>query len=568
MNKLEGTHSLCGATDPAGIAILLDLEMSSAFLADWISKINQASIICLAAMRILGHDLSGAKESNGEASAIGLGTSENAAGPGDILSKVRDLFSSWTGGTGERHSFAGYLRYVLERLGVETIATLSGEIRRAAFRVFREPVAGRWRPDATGPATDTAASTQPGNPYPEQRPVHGSTPAGTGGARETREKTSAFPEIATPEEHPETYAHFILSETSRRISNQLASRDFAFLNKMDPEAADGLISVTIYRHIPSARIIYIKIAVDNIFDNISVHTDVFSDFGKHISRLLTNSAGNNSAYLIDAVTGSVVEDVRALDGGSWSAPSADEACARLVRFGRRLLTTLDAPSLRRALACFESALRISPDALEALAGAARACVLQWFTQLNPASDGLDRAEHFARRIVEINPDRHIGHQELGYVQLYRRDFYSSVENIARGLELDSGNRGCISDLAATLLYTGRPADANDMLRPSFDRLNGGDEIDHWIAAGANYTLGNYKEAIRHLAAIRDPRIGTRLVASSHAMLNERELANFHANFGKACNPGFKLESWLTMLPIADPSQLRHYEQGLRSAGFT
>jgi tetratricopeptide (TPR) repeat protein len=163
---------------------------------------------------------------------------------------------------------------------------------------------------------------------------------------------------------------------------------------------------------------------------------------------------------------------------------------------------------------------------------------------------------------------HLGYQELGYVQLYRRQFDSSVDNITRSVKLDPGNRGCLSDLAATLLYTGQPAAALDVLRPSFDPLNPGDEIDHWTAAAVNYTLENYKEAIRHLAAIREPRIGIRLVAASHAMLRERELADFHANFGKACTPGFQLGNWLPMLPIAERSQLRQYEEGLRSAGFT
>ncbi len=58
-----------------------------------------------------------------------------------------------------------------------------------------------------------------------------------------------------------------------------------------------------------------------------------------------------------------------------------------------------------------------------------------------------------------------------------------------------------------------------------------------------------------------------LQAASHAMLGEREAAAQCVEQAREVHPEFSIAKWLQIVPFKDERHIRHYEAGLRQAGF-
>src|SRR6185369_5107551 len=89
----------------------------------------------------------------------------------------------------------------------------------------------------------------------------------------------------------------------------------------------------------------------------------------------------------------------------------------------------------------------------------------------------------------------------------------------------------------------------------------------WIAAGSNFHLHLYSEAIDCVSRMRDQTPAYRLLAASWARLGQREQARAYVRKVMDIHPDFRVSNWLSILPIRDPTYERDYEQGLREAGF-
>jgi tetratricopeptide (TPR) repeat protein len=240
---------------------------------------------------------------------------------------------------------------------------------------------------------------------------------------------------------------------------------------------------------------------------------------------------------------------------------------RIVLEARRLLRSMDLPSIRKARRLFKAALMLHPDYVAALAGLARTHVMEWLVRAPFERNALDTAEQIARRAVSLDPDDHCGYHELGVVNTYFKRLDDSVECLARARRLSPDDMAVRADLAEALIFNGQAPEAIDLVNESRSLLGLSDDYHHWILASVHFDRGDYGASLREVGMMGNPAPAFRLSAAAHAILGEVERARRVMRASMEFNPDFNLTSWLSLVPSRNRDCVQRYTEGLRLAGF-
>jgi DNA-binding SARP family transcriptional activator/TolB-like protein/cytochrome c-type biogenesis protein CcmH/NrfG len=235
--------------------------------------------------------------------------------------------------------------------------------------------------------------------------------------------------------------------------------------------------------------------------------------------------------------------------------------------GQRWLRALDLPSIRKARRAFKTALTGCPDFVPALSGMARALQLEWLLLARGDPELLNEAEELAQRAVTADPDDARGYRELGICHLFNRRYDESKGALAEGEMRNPQFADLLTDFADTLVHSCEPAPALDKIERAISLNPLGPDQYWWTAAGVNYQLKRYQTAVECIERMRDQSPAYRLMAASCAMQGDRGRARSFVRKAKSIHPDFKVRNWLSVVPLRDPGEREHYEQGLRLAGF-
>jgi DNA-binding SARP family transcriptional activator len=248
-------------------------------------------------------------------------------------------------------------------------------------------------------------------------------------------------------------------------------------------------------------------------------------------------------------------------------PADATSSYRATLEGRRLLRNIDLPSIRRARKFFRSALAGAPDYIPALAGLSRSYVMEWLVRAPFEQSSLEVAAQCARRAISASPDDHRGYQELGLVNIYLKRLDESIDYLSRARRLNPDDMGVRVDLADALVFGGQASEAIRTIRHSQQLHDPSDDYVRWTLAGALFGSGDYRAALAEIEKMTDPAPAFRVAAASHALLGEAQPARRIVEMSMEFNPGFKLDLWLSMVPICDHEFMQRYSDGLRQAGF-
>jgi DNA-binding SARP family transcriptional activator/tetratricopeptide (TPR) repeat protein len=274
----------------------------------------------------------------------------------------------------------------------------------------------------------------------------------------------------------------------------------------------------------------------------------------------------NYRQLSGRIIVALVDRVQRAELGFYD-PNQDNSAYRLYLHGHRSLRKLDLPSVRRARKAFRDALARAPNFVPAMSGQARTFQLEWLLTARGDKDLLKEAESLANQSIEIDPDDARGYRELGACSLYVGHFDESLNALQQAERLNPQYADLLMDFAETLTHASEPASA-------LTKINRAIELnplcpDHywWTAASANFQLHQYEDAITCMQKMRDKSPAYRLLAASWAMLGEREKAAEYVRKTKNIHPDFSVGDWMSIVPIRNAAQRKHYEEGLRKAGF-
>ncbi|MBB3526362.1 SARP family transcriptional regulator [Rhizobium sp. 268] len=235
--------------------------------------------------------------------------------------------------------------------------------------------------------------------------------------------------------------------------------------------------------------------------------------------------------------------------------------------GLRDIKRLALPDVRRSRKAFREALQHSAHFAPALSGLSRTFLVEWLLTARGDSELLGLAEEYANRAIVADPSFAAGFRELGVAKLYLKDIDESVVALRLAEELSPHYADGIASYADTLVHASRPADALAKIERAIS-LNPLSPTDYlWTAAGANFALGHYAEALEQISIMDDRTPADRLSAACWAMLGDMKNARIYMRKVREIYPDFDVDKWLSVVPFKEQWQKEQYREALRRAGF-
>ncbi|MBB3648957.1 DNA-binding SARP family transcriptional activator/TolB-like protein [Rhizobium sp. BK619] len=235
--------------------------------------------------------------------------------------------------------------------------------------------------------------------------------------------------------------------------------------------------------------------------------------------------------------------------------------------GLRDIKRLALPDVRRSRKAFREALQHSAHFAPALSGLSRTFLVEWLLTARGDSELLGLAEDYANRAIVADPSFAAGFRELGVAKLYLGELDESVVALKLAEELSPHYADGIASYADTLVHASRPADALAKIERAIS-LNPLSPTDYlWTAAGANFALGHYAEALEQISIMDDRTPADRLSAACWAMLGDMKNARIYMRKVREIYPDFDVDKWLSVVPFKEQWQKEQYREALRRAGF-
>ncbi len=227
-------------------------------------------------------------------------------------------------------------------------------------------------------------------------------------------------------------------------------------------------------------------------------------------------------------------------------------------------------SYRRARALAQEALALDPNFVraKALLGFVETQT-GYFRVADDPKSALQNGLEIAQEVVRLEPDDWYSHQVLAQALLNLRDYSGALEEFRRAMELEPAQPQLLSRSALALIFLGRGAEAEELLRLSV-RLN---PFHNWLAdqllGQAIYLQGRYEEALGHLEIARgkNPRfIGNMWWrAAAYGQLEQTDKAAQAVESILARMPNATISN--SFIQITDPVGQSRFQEGLRAAGL-
>ena len=235
--------------------------------------------------------------------------------------------------------------------------------------------------------------------------------------------------------------------------------------------------------------------------------------------------------------------------------------------GLQSMNRLTLPSVRRARKHFKEALKYKERLPSALAGLSRTLSMEWVLTTRGDSELLLEAERLSRVAIEEDNMAAGAYKELGVSQLYMGKIDDSIHALSEAEHLSPHYADVLCSHADSLTHGASPKIALEKVEAAIGLNPMAPDSYLWTAAGANYFVGEYQDALKYINKMRDRSSASRLAAACWGMLGETSKARLCRNRVLKDNPDFDLEQWLSMIPIKENWQTEHYREGLLKAGF-
>ena len=233
--------------------------------------------------------------------------------------------------------------------------------------------------------------------------------------------------------------------------------------------------------------------------------------------------------------------------------------------GQKHLRFMDLPNVRRALKAFRRAA--DPGFAPAFSGSARATQRQWLVLGRGDSDLLEQAEQIGAKAVSLDHRDARGYREIALCNLYRRRWDDAVATFSEAERIGPQHADLISDFGDALGHCGEPEKGLEKVKRAMELNPIPPDQYWWNAAGLHFQLRDYEAAIEVIDRMGDPLPALRIAAAAWAYLGKQTEAQQCASQFLKSYPDFRIAHWLSIVPDKNSDDQRHYEVGLKMAGF-
>jgi adenylate cyclase len=225
-----------------------------------------------------------------------------------------------------------------------------------------------------------------------------------------------------------------------------------------------------------------------------------------------------------------------------------------------------------AIAAYKRLLIRNPNFLPAYLFLTGSYAQQWAFQLSQDPQTLEQALAAAQRLIALNDSSLVGHQGLGIVYMWQKQYEPALAELERAIALDPNEAAGYAYLAELLSRVGRSEDALGAAEKALRLQSSGPLDQHLNFIGTAYYLaGRPEEAIAPLQQYLThyPNIlGAHLtLAAVYNELGKETEARAEAAEVLRLNPNFSLEVHKQRMPIKDPAALERHLAALRRAGL-
>jgi adenylate cyclase len=224
-----------------------------------------------------------------------------------------------------------------------------------------------------------------------------------------------------------------------------------------------------------------------------------------------------------------------------------------------------------AIATMKDVISRSPTFLGAYPILTLAYVDQWSAQQTSDAQALTQAAAAAQRLVALHDSYDMGHQAVGSVALWQKQYARALAEMERAIALGPNLADGYADLAEVLSRVSRPEEA---LRMAEQALRHKPFVVDWhlnFIGTAYHLAGQPQQAIAALKQYlsRYPNILSAhlTLAAVYSELGKEAEAQAEAAEVLRINPKFSLEIHKQRAPIKDPATLERHISALRQAGL-
>jgi len=217
---------------------------------------------------------------------------------------------------------------------------------------------------------------------------------------------------------------------------------------------------------------------------------------------------------------------------------------------------------------FEQARDLDPAYGRSYAAMSRTFNVEWrYNWANNPETALNQALVLAKRAVQCDNLDSRGFSEMGLSHLYLKQHGEAIAAYEHAISLNPNDADLLAYMGDCLAYV-RQGDRAVQLLERAIRLNPYHPDSYlWFLGDAYFHNGHYEKAIGTLNRMRDRSEAHRLLAASHAMLDQMPEARHHAAEVMRVHPNFTIEHWRKVPPLQHAEDLDLYVEGLRKAGL-
>lgn len=235
--------------------------------------------------------------------------------------------------------------------------------------------------------------------------------------------------------------------------------------------------------------------------------------------------------------------------------------------GRTFLLTNDLPSIRRARKAFAKAINADEHYSAGYAGASRTYLFEWLACMPDDKKNLELSYDLGRKALTIDQRDGRGAQQMASACLYLRQHDESLELFKRAVELNPHDADLLADQADALAHSGFPEQGLKKIRQAISLNPACPDTYHWYEGSIQYQMHKYEAAIHALNRMRNINLGARLLAASHAQLDQMVEAIRFREISFEEHPAIPLERTKAMVPNRYKEDTQHYLDGLSKAGL-
>ena len=220
---------------------------------------------------------------------------------------------------------------------------------------------------------------------------------------------------------------------------------------------------------------------------------------------------------------------------------------------------------------FLKAIELDPKFVAAHGYLAATYNYDWDLQFDQVPDALDRAMESAQTAVALDPEYALGHQQLGWTYIWKKQPDKAIASGQQGVTLDPDDDLARALFGDILNCAGRPQEGLEHITKAID-LNPFHAFWYeYVKAHSYDLLGRQEEAIelmnKVLAIIPDFIPARRHLAVIYVDLNRMQEARAEIAEILRINPGYSISEWSARARYTDPAIRQRFVDNLRKASL-